>query len=216
MTDFRALCAELADELDAETGYTRNDGVRITNPVVSEARAALAEGAGVGVTDEELDGFAVQWWAGFAHLERGADAATPITSIVAIRHFSNFLRDALARYGTHPRPIPPLDATRQLILRLTAELARLHDSDPPTLDLIAEARAFIDAGHPRPIPVDERLPTAADLSDEGTVCFSCWWLCNRSGEHEWHRLPLMTAGACRYHGYTHWLPAAAIPLPEGE
>ena len=40
-TDFRALCAELADELDAETGYTKNDGERITHTAVAFARTAL-------------------------------------------------------------------------------------------------------------------------------------------------------------------------------
>ena len=54
MTDFRALCAELADELDAETGYTRNDGTRITHLTVAEARAALAQPEPQGPTDEEL------------------------------------------------------------------------------------------------------------------------------------------------------------------
>jgi hypothetical protein len=53
MTDFRALCAELAYELDAETGYTRNDGTRITHPTVAEARAALAQPEQQGPTDEE-------------------------------------------------------------------------------------------------------------------------------------------------------------------
>ena len=41
-TNFRTLCAELADELDAETGYTKNDGERITHLAVARARAALA------------------------------------------------------------------------------------------------------------------------------------------------------------------------------
>jgi hypothetical protein len=54
MTDFRALCADLAYELDAETGYTTNDGVRITHPTVTEARAALAQPEPQGPTDEEL------------------------------------------------------------------------------------------------------------------------------------------------------------------
>lgn len=150
MTDFRKLCAELADALDAETGYTRNDGTRITSSLVSEARAALAE-------------------------EYEAEANNPPEG--------------------HPDPEP-----FQAILRAKAAALRTA---------LAEG-----AGVARPIPVAERLPTEADLSDEGTVCFSCWWLCKRFGEHEWHRLPLMTTGACRYHGYTHWLPAAAIPLPE--
>jgi hypothetical protein len=40
--DFRALCAELADELDAETGYLVKSGERITHETVTRARAALA------------------------------------------------------------------------------------------------------------------------------------------------------------------------------
>jgi hypothetical protein len=108
----------------------------------------------------------------------------------------------------HSRPIPPLDATRQLILKLTAELARLHDSKPQALDLITEARAFIDATHPRPIPVAERLPTEADCDAEGKV----WaWDAN---EEIWYRedVPRLLRG--RY--VFLWLPAAAIPLPQQE
>lgn len=41
-TDWRALCADLADGLDAETGYTTSDGKRITHVDVVRARAALA------------------------------------------------------------------------------------------------------------------------------------------------------------------------------
>ena len=40
--DFRALCAELADELDAETGYLVKSGERITHETVTRARAELA------------------------------------------------------------------------------------------------------------------------------------------------------------------------------
>jgi hypothetical protein len=54
MTDFRALCAELADELDAETGYTKNDGERIVHPTVALARIALTQPEPEGLTDEEL------------------------------------------------------------------------------------------------------------------------------------------------------------------
>lgn len=51
--DWKALCAELADELDAETGYTRSDGKRITHSTVARARAALAQPEPQGPTDEE-------------------------------------------------------------------------------------------------------------------------------------------------------------------
>ena len=55
--DFRALCAELADEIDAETGYTKNDGERITHLAVARARAALATAPPEPPTDEELVAF---------------------------------------------------------------------------------------------------------------------------------------------------------------
>ena len=55
--DFRALCAELADELDAETGYTKNDGERITHTAVAFARTALATPPPEPPTDEELWAF---------------------------------------------------------------------------------------------------------------------------------------------------------------
>jgi hypothetical protein len=54
MTDFRALCAELADELDAETGYTKNDGERIVHPTVALARIALAQPEQQRPSDKEL------------------------------------------------------------------------------------------------------------------------------------------------------------------
>jgi hypothetical protein len=53
MTDFRALCAALADSLDAETGCTTRAGVRITHDEVIRARAALAAEP-EGATDNEL------------------------------------------------------------------------------------------------------------------------------------------------------------------
>ena len=63
--DFRALCAELADELDAETGYTKNDGERITHVAVARARATLeATPPPEPPTDEELQAL---WHELFSH-----------------------------------------------------------------------------------------------------------------------------------------------------
>jgi hypothetical protein len=39
-TDFRALCEELANRMDSETGYTSPDGTRFSHPAVVRARAA--------------------------------------------------------------------------------------------------------------------------------------------------------------------------------
>lgn len=54
-TDFRALCAELADRMDSETAYRKPDGTRWTHPAVARAGAALATRPPEPPTDEELD-----------------------------------------------------------------------------------------------------------------------------------------------------------------
>lgn len=46
---------------------------------------------------------------------------------------------------TARKPIPPLSPTKQLILHLAPQVARLHDSEPEALDLIAEARTYLAA-----------------------------------------------------------------------
>ena len=152
MTDFRALCSELLRSLEQYPVQPPRD-----RDLIRRARTALAEWDGAGPTDEELlelmpetmrDEFS---YAAQVCSNATGDKVKPgifrvCLNTAALEH----ARAVLARYGTHPRPIPPLDATRQLILKLTAELARLHDSEPNTLDLIAQARAFIDAGQLRP------------------------------------------------------------------
>jgi hypothetical protein len=84
MTDFRALCAELLDELDFHSSHHEIKDLK------ARARTALAEGAGVGPTDDEL-------WKLF-DAEGGNPEDWGWTLV--------FLRAILARYGTHPRPIP--------------------------------------------------------------------------------------------------------------
>lgn len=86
---WKELCAELvlsrklADWEDLEDLWAR-------------AEAELAEPEPEGLTDEELTSFATEWWASFAHLERGADEATPINEIIHSWHFVDFLKDAFA------------------------------------------------------------------------------------------------------------------------
>jgi hypothetical protein len=54
MTDFRALCARMADELDHYRQLLMDDR-RATHALAAEARAALAQPEPQGPTDEELD-----------------------------------------------------------------------------------------------------------------------------------------------------------------
>jgi hypothetical protein len=53
MTDFRALCARMADELDHYRQLLMDDR-RATHALAAEARAALAQPEPQGPTDEEL------------------------------------------------------------------------------------------------------------------------------------------------------------------
>jgi hypothetical protein len=59
-------------------------------------------------------------------------------------------------------------------------------------------------GHPtpQPVPVSERLPGAEDCLDEGWA----WFFNQRIG---WRQAVLPVSP-----GYTHWLPANALPTPE--
>jgi hypothetical protein len=53
MTDYRALCARMADELDHYRQLLMDDR-RETHALATEARAALAQPEPLGPTDEEL------------------------------------------------------------------------------------------------------------------------------------------------------------------
>ena len=81
MTDFRALCARMADELDHYRQLLMDDR-RETHALAIEARAALAEQP-VGPTDEEL------WeaWGCFEH-----EPFSKEDTIMQLREF-------LARWG---------------------------------------------------------------------------------------------------------------------
>jgi len=97
MTDFRALCARMADELDHYRQLLMDDR-RATHALATEARAALAQPDPEGPTDEEIE----EW----------ADAATEVPleemdpdihgwqRCFTAKEFSETIRAALARWGT--------------------------------------------------------------------------------------------------------------------
>ena len=99
-TDYKALCAALLQQLDWLLGGPVPEE---SNPgrVADRARAALAEGVGVGPTDEELIAFARSRSPWREWMESNGSLANA--------HFelAELLRAAISRYGTtHPRPIP--------------------------------------------------------------------------------------------------------------
>jgi len=164
-TNFRVLCAQLLAAVEHQHGDPSIDRLALSR----RARTALAEGDGVGPTDEELTDQEIEEW---------ADAATEVPleemdpevhgwrRCFSSHEFCETIRAAIARYG---------------------------------------------AIHPRPIPVAERMPTAADCDAEGR----CWW---------WYAETMHFCGYWQWEADAPeramdnqpaaWLPAAAIPLPE--
>ena len=62
-TDYRALCAELADELDIQSRFLLGKyDDWITHPLANRARAALAKPELQGPMDEEIENAFQRWW----------------------------------------------------------------------------------------------------------------------------------------------------------
>lgn len=108
-TNFRVLCAQLLAAVEHQHGDPSIDRLALSR----RARAALAEGDGVGPTDDELlelmpetmrDEFS---YAAQVCSNATGDKVKPgvfrvCLNTAALEH----ARAVLARYGTHPRPIP--------------------------------------------------------------------------------------------------------------
>jgi hypothetical protein len=72
--------------------------------------------------------------------------------------------------------------------------------------LCIRARALLDQPTPQPVPVSERLPGPEDCTAQGW----CWVFYR--GFATWTlEKPLGQDG--KHTGYTHWLPANALPTP---
>jgi hypothetical protein len=88
---------------------------------------------------------------------------------------------------------------------ICAELIEAVLSDDSHIDCIQiaqRARALLAQPEPQPVPVSERLPGPEDCLDEGWA----WFFNQRIG---WRQAVLPVSP-----GYTHWLPANALPTPE--
>ena len=108
---------------------------------------------------------------------------------------------------------PTLDELRQIF----DDHAGLLD-DTPTMwwvDFRSAAKVLLDRwgkypespdSSTQPIPVSERLPGLEDCNSEG----ECWWL--HPGDEDCGAFWTLFDGRYRV-GYTHWLPAHALPQP---
>jgi hypothetical protein len=90
--DYKALCAELV------AAWEKGDDIV---GAMNRARSALAEGVGVGPTDEELETLVIAIQALVPIVDDGTHL------LEAVDKGRDILRRALHNYGTtHPRPIP--------------------------------------------------------------------------------------------------------------
>ena len=159
---FRALCAELLAD------YELN---RFRAELAAEARAALAEGAGV--TDEEL------------------------TALVRVFHVA-------------------YNAKRTELCALPNRYQHDTESDMADRAGLRAVLARYGTTHPRPIPVAERLPAEVDCIPHPRTSLGRWcWGFERSEVSLARpaRWRLMHMETTEFEA-SHWLPAAAIPLPE--
>jgi len=106
MTDFRALCAELVDELEDWIAYGDEADCADAHAVVDRARAALSQPEPQGPTDEELLVWASYYGIDYVDISRPSELdgeRAPVRS----DELCIFARAALARWGrTAIEPVP--------------------------------------------------------------------------------------------------------------
>jgi hypothetical protein len=141
MTDFRALCEELVEELEVWIGYGDEADCADAHVVVDRARAALAEQP-VAPTDEEL----LQIFDTVCLSEGGT---------VDEIHLRG-LRAVLARWG-QPTPQPPADGE---VARFAGWL-RAHSDQcvelgrPDWAHMVNRVAGLLEQRLPTPIPMDK-------------------------------------------------------------
>jgi hypothetical protein len=84
--------------------------------------------------------------------------------------------------------------------------------------LLTRAADLLECRYPQPIPVSERLPELKDCAPwSGTSDASVWCWVGSDFDYGW-KWQQRSAVCLRAFpdGYTHWLPAHALPLPSGE
>jgi hypothetical protein len=126
-TDYKALCAELV-----ATWKKGDDIVGAMN----RARAALVEGAGVGVTDEELE--ECFYKATREYWDSPHESETNLR-VMRLRG----LRAVLARYGTHSRPIPVADTRYEFAVLDCEDEEQAGGSAATLADAIKEGNHYL-------------------------------------------------------------------------
>jgi hypothetical protein len=206
-TDFRALCAELLMALENAISIIYcEDGTKhisTAKPIVNRARSALADEL-ASVVSEPSDEEIMELWHGSDWYNEGA----------TLREFLSIARAVLARWG-NLLPVPPADGeVAELISKLQRLCADLdYDDRGDDAGCCYRAAELLQRQAPVPVSVSERLPGPEDCDAEGR----CWVhqpheACPESPAWE---LMLAKYASANYEAVC-WLPANALPLPQGE
>ena len=213
MTDFRALCARMADELD-------NFNHPFPHPLATEARAALsAESLTPPPRNQPMTDFralCAELLADYEqHLYRSVLADKARVALAEPQGEGECPAcEGTPKPGNQPcavcgRPAPPPadGEVGELV-----ELFRYAAENDPTFALTsADMRHAADLLErlipPQPIPASERLPRPEDCDAEGR----CWWI----RIDTWMLKSFAVIDGDPVPLGSHWLPAHALPVPEG-
>ena len=221
---YRAMCSELVaawDDLPWEYDFKGNvtgiHGDLYDDSAVDRARALLAEPVAEGPTDEELLRVAATAIAPYEISGITPGEYEPETECVVEAYGSELIayaREVLHRFGRPaPQPVaegpkPVVDYSRVTEIATEAQirsaaqyLVKKQNCDGDLIPAIEYAIARWGRPTPQPVPVSERLPGPEDCLDEGWA----WFFNKRIG---WRQAVLPVSP-----GYTHWLPANALPTP---
>ena len=210
-TDFRALCADLINELHGyKVGHPSHD-----TDLIDRARAALADEPAV---PEGRESVAVTGQPSSAEL---LDLHEWMTDEWAANHGFEmppieYARAVLARWG-NPVPAPPADGEVAELVELLRHEARdsgPHEGAHPSWCAAMERAAeLLQRQALVPVSVSERLPGPEDCDEEGR----CWWWYPPVPEQNygyWIYEDNAVPERSRLEWPDSWLPAHALPLPE--
>jgi hypothetical protein len=101
---------------------------------------------------------------------------------------------------------------RALCEELTTTLEFTWDGRRPKViqELLNRARAALAEQSVVPTPLDNKLPGAEDVNEDGY----CWLWDNYGRIWDWTYIRTRTKA--EVYDYTHWLPANAIPMPTND
>ena len=207
MTDFRALCAELVDELEDWIAYGDDGDCADAHAVVDRARAALAQ--------PEPQSSAMAW----CRSDDFNDAAKKKQSFSGWReqHPDCDLALCVFPVTAQPKPQGPTDEELEsFLVDVACQNGNMYHAEPMTL-----ARAVLARwGRPtiEPVPVGERLPGPEDCTvnpRDGQGQW-CWGWVQFYDEIPYSGKWRMMRRNCLIDEASVWLPHHALPVPQQE